>query len=41
VIGLETNVLARYFVREDSADAATVAQRQAAGLLLESGQTLL
>lgn len=40
MIGLDTNVLARYFVREDSADAATVAQRQAARLLLESGQTL-
>jgi predicted nucleic-acid-binding protein len=40
VIGLDTNVLARYFVREDAADAATEAQRQAARQLIESGQTL-
>jgi predicted nucleic-acid-binding protein len=40
VIGLDTNVLARYFVREDDADPATVAQRQAARLLIESGQAL-
>ncbi|MEY4297647.1 MAG: hypothetical protein RLZZ423_826 [Cyanobacteriota bacterium] len=40
MIGLDTNVLARYFVREDAADAATEAQRQAARQLIESGQTL-
>jgi len=40
VIGLDTNVLARYFVREEEADAATVAQRQAARQLIESGQPL-
>lgn len=40
MIGLDTNVLARYFVREDTADAATVAQRQAARQLIESGQAL-
>ncbi|MFO7630733.1 MAG: type II toxin-antitoxin system VapC family toxin [Prochlorococcaceae cyanobacterium] len=40
MIGLDTNVLARYFVREDAADVATEAQRQAARRLLESGQAL-
>ncbi|MEB3165075.1 MAG: type II toxin-antitoxin system VapC family toxin [Cyanobacteriota bacterium] len=46
MIGLDTNVLAhynilaRYFVQEDEADAATVAQRQAARRLIESGQAL-
>jgi predicted nucleic-acid-binding protein len=40
VIGLDTNVLARYFVEEEGADAATQAQRQAARQLIESGQTL-
>jgi predicted nucleic-acid-binding protein len=40
VIGLDTNILARYFVREENADAATEAQRQAARQLIESGQTL-
>jgi len=40
VIVLDTNVLARYFVEEDSADAATAAQRQAARQLIESGQEL-
>jgi predicted nucleic-acid-binding protein len=28
VIGLDTNLLARYFVEEEGADAATQAQRQ-------------
>ena len=40
MIGLDTNVLARYFVEEAAADAATAAQRQAARLLIESGQEL-
>jgi len=38
VIGLDTNVLARYFVEEDDADGATQRQRQAARDLIESGQ---
>jgi len=40
VIGLDTNVLARYFVAEENADPATEAQREAARALLESGQSL-
>jgi hypothetical protein len=40
VIGLDTNVLARYFVEEADADSATEAQRQAARQLIESGQEL-
>ena len=40
MIGLDTNVLARYFVAEDGADAATERQRQAARQLIESGQPL-
>jgi predicted nucleic-acid-binding protein len=40
VIGLDTNVLARYFVAEDDADAATDRQRRAARALIESGQPL-
>ncbi len=40
MIGLDTNVLARYFVEEADADAATAAQRQAARQLIESGQEL-
>jgi predicted nucleic-acid-binding protein len=40
VIGLDTNVLARYFIEEESADDATLAQRQAARELIESGQDL-
>ena len=38
MIGLDTNVLARYFVEEADADNATEAQRQAARQLIESGQ---
>jgi hypothetical protein len=38
VIGLDTNVLARYFVEEADADSATETQRQAARQLIESGQ---
>jgi len=40
VIGVDTNVLARYFVEERDADAATQAQRAAARRLIESGQPL-
>ena len=40
MIGLDTNVLARYFVEEAVADSATPAQRQAARQLIESGQEL-
>ena len=40
MIGLDTNVLARYFVEEANADSATAAQRQAARQLIESGQEL-
>ena len=40
MIGLDTNVLARYFVYEEGADPATQAQRQAARQLIESGQKL-
>ncbi|MBW4531044.1 MAG: type II toxin-antitoxin system VapC family toxin [Aphanothece saxicola GSE-SYN-MK-01-06B] len=40
MIGLDTNVLARYFVAEDGADAVTERQRQAARILIESGQPL-
>jgi predicted nucleic-acid-binding protein len=40
VIGLDTNVLARYFVEEEGADGATQTQRQAARRLIESGQDL-
>lgn len=40
MIGLDTNVLARYFVEEEGADPATQAQRQAARQLIESGQPL-
>lgn len=38
-VGLDTNVLARYFV-EDEADAASLRQREAARRLIESGQPL-
>ncbi|MCS5699615.1 type II toxin-antitoxin system VapC family toxin [Cyanobium sp. FGCU-52] len=40
MIGLDTNLLARYFVEEADADASTQAQRQAARELIESGQDL-
>ena len=40
MIGLDTNVLARYFVAEADVDPATDAQRQAARHLIESGQPL-
>jgi len=40
VIGLDTNVLARYFVAEAEADAITQHQRQAARRLIESGEPL-
>ena len=40
MIGLDTNVLARYFVEEADADAATQRQRAAARDLIESGQDL-
>ncbi len=40
MIGVNTNVLARYFVAEDDADAATERQRRAARDLIESGQPL-
>jgi predicted nucleic-acid-binding protein len=40
MIGVDTNVLARYFVEEAEADAATQRQREAARQLIESGQDL-
>lgn len=40
MIGLDTNVLARYFVEEEGANEATQEQRQAARQLIESGQDL-
>lgn len=40
MIGLDTNVLARYYV-EDDADAEAQKQRQAARRLIESGQPLM
>jgi predicted nucleic-acid-binding protein len=40
MIGLDTNVLARYFVEEADADAATQRQREEARQLMESGQDL-
>jgi predicted nucleic-acid-binding protein len=40
MIGLDTNLLARYFVEEANADDATQAQREAARELIESGQDL-
>jgi predicted nucleic-acid-binding protein len=41
VIGLDTNVLARYYLAGHEADAATVRQQQAARRLLEGGQPLM
>ena len=40
MIALDTNVLARAIVEEADADAATLAQQQAARALLSSGQAL-
>ena len=40
MIGLDTNVLARYYI-EDKADAQAVRQRAAARRLIESGQPLM
>jgi predicted nucleic-acid-binding protein len=40
MIGLDNNVLARYFVEEADADAKIQRQRDAARNLLESGQDL-
>jgi predicted nucleic-acid-binding protein len=40
MIGLDANVLARYFI-EDAGDAAAAKQREAARRLIESGQPLM
>lgn len=40
IIGLDTNVLARYYLGGHDADAATARQQQAARRLLEGGQSL-
>ncbi len=40
MIGVDTNVLVRYFVEERDADTATQVQRAAARRLMESGQPL-
>jgi len=40
MIGLDTNILARYYI-EDQADAETVKQHQAARRLIEAGQPLM
>ena len=40
MIGLDTNVLARYYLGGHDADAATARQQQAARRLLEGGQPL-
>jgi predicted nucleic-acid-binding protein len=40
LIGLDTNVLARYYLATTSADAATARQQQAARRLLEGNQAL-
>ena len=41
MIGLDTNVLARYYLGGHDADAATARQQQAARRLIEGGQPLL
>jgi predicted nucleic-acid-binding protein len=40
VIGLDTNVLARYYIRDDG-DAEALKQREAARRLMESGKPLM
>ncbi|CAN5119214.1 hypothetical protein BH11PSE9_BH11PSE9_07960 [soil metagenome] len=40
MIGLDTNVLARYYLAEQDADAATVKQQEAAQRLLEGDEPL-
>ncbi len=40
MIGLDTNVLARYYLAGHEADAATVRQQQAARRLIEGGEAL-
>lgn len=40
MIGLDTNVLARYLIEEAGADDATIKQRDATRILIESGQDL-
>ena len=40
MIGLDTNVLARYYI-QDEADAAAIRQREAARRLMESGKPLM
>jgi predicted nucleic-acid-binding protein len=40
MIGLDTNVLARYYV-DDKADAQSIRQREAARRIIESGQALM
>lgn len=41
MIGLDTNVLVRYFMDESSADATSRRQHQAARRLIESGQPVM
>ena len=40
MIGLDTNVLARYYIR-DEGDAGALKQREAARRLMESGKPLI
>jgi len=40
VIGLDTNILARYYI-EDESDAESVKQRKAARILIEAGRPLM
>ena len=40
LVGLDTNVLARYYVAEEGGDAATQRQRQQARKLIEAGRPL-